>query len=318
MNKPVKKPTKIDQLLQSSRQISNENAGGREDIAKGIVSALLGPASQETPSMKIPLSKIKRSPFQPRVEFDAKELQELADSIIEAGGLIHPIMTRLLPNGDFELLAGERRFQAHEKILKWTEIDAIVRDLDNATSAKVTIIENLNRVDLSDFEKSRALPILKEHSAATTNVELAKILGCDEKVIRSLWKFQDLPENVIKQLMISPRVLTITFIDDVLALCEKGFSSIAQEALKLAAEGKLKNKGILTFIERKAFGSSTRPARKKTALRNVDQQLIATMSVVNLKITLDIPKNIEISQVEQAITAAIAAMSVEAIKNVEE
>ena len=194
MNKPVKKPTKIDQLLQSSRQISNENSGGREDIAKGIVSALLGPASQETPSMKIPLSKIQRSPFQPR-------------------------------------------------------------DLDNATSAKVTIIENLNRVDLSDFEKSRALPILKEHSAASTNVELAKILGCDEKVIRSLWKFQELPENVINQLMISPRVLTITFVDDVCALCDKGFGAIAQKALELAADGKLKHKGILTYIERNAFGS---------------------------------------------------------------
>ncbi|WP_051534635.1 ParB/RepB/Spo0J family partition protein [Deefgea rivuli] len=317
MNKPIKKPTKIDQLLESSRQISDENSGGREEIAKGIVSALLGPASQETPSMKIPLGRILRSPFQPRVEFDPKELKELADSIVEAGGLIHPIMTRQLPSGDYELLAGERRLQAHEKILQWPEIDAIVRDLDNATSAKVTIIENLNRVDLSDFEKSRALPILREHSAATTNVELAKILGCDEKLVRSLWKFQSLPENVISQLMISPRVLTITFVDDVLAWCEKGFGLIVQEALRLAADGKLKNKGILTYIERKAAGPNARITKKGTDLKNLDQQLIATMNVARSKITLDIPKNIEISIVEQVITAAIAGMNAESVKNVE-
>jgi ParB family chromosome partitioning protein len=304
LNKPVKKPTKVDQLLQSSRQISDESAGGRAEIAKGIVSALLGP-SPETPSMKIPLSKICRNPFQPRVEFNPQELKILADSILEAGGLIHPIMTRRLPSGDYELLAGERRLQAHEKILLWPEIDAIVRDLDNATSAKVTIIENLNRVDLSDFEKSRALPILRDHNAATTNVELAKILGCDEKLIRSLWKFQSLPPAILDQLMITPRILTVTFVDEVLAWCEKGFEAVVAEALKLAAMGKLKNKGILTFIERKAVARNGLKISKGHELKNAQAQHLATMLVGRSKITLEIPRGVDISLIERAVSAAI-------------
>jgi ParB family transcriptional regulator, chromosome partitioning protein len=118
-----------------------------------------GPASTPAPSAdeahggvrRLPLGRIQPSPLQPRKDFPAEALQELADSIREQG-IVQPLLVR--PRGDgFELIAGERRWRAAQQA-GLTEIPAIVRAADDTTVLELMLIENLQREDLNPIEEA--------------------------------------------------------------------------------------------------------------------------------------------------------------------
>ena len=101
---------------------------------------------------RIPLDRIRPCPFQPRKEFTAEALQELADSI-KAQGIIQPLVVRSRPDG-FELIAGERRWRAAQQ-LGWKEIPAIVREADDRAALELALIENLQRENLNPLEEAQ-------------------------------------------------------------------------------------------------------------------------------------------------------------------
>ncbi len=101
---------------------------------------------------RIPLDRIRPCPFQPRKEFAAEALQELADSI-KAQGIIQPLVVRPTPDG-FELIAGERRWRAAQQ-LGWKEIPAIVREADDRAALELALIENLQRENLNPLEEAQ-------------------------------------------------------------------------------------------------------------------------------------------------------------------
>ena len=99
------------------------------------------PTSQEADIVRqIPLADIEVNPFQPRETFNQEAIQELAQSL-EEHGLIQPIVVRSCPEG-YQLVAGERRVRA-AAYLGWETISAVVRELDDAASAQMALIENL-------------------------------------------------------------------------------------------------------------------------------------------------------------------------------
>jgi len=100
----------------------------------------------------IPLDRIRPCPFQPRKEFTAEALQELADSI-KAQGIIQPLVVRPRPDG-FELIAGERRWRAAQQ-LGWKEVPAIVREADDRGALELALIENLQRENLNPLEEAQ-------------------------------------------------------------------------------------------------------------------------------------------------------------------
>jgi len=102
--------------------------------------------------LRIPLDRIRPCPFQPRKEFTAEALQELADSI-KAQGIIQPLVVRSRPDG-FELIAGERRWRAAQQ-LGWKEIPAIVREADDRAVLELALIENLQRENLNPLEEAQ-------------------------------------------------------------------------------------------------------------------------------------------------------------------
>jgi ParB family chromosome partitioning protein len=104
--------------------------------------------------MEIPIGEIDRNPFQTRMHFDEKLIAELAESIA-ANGVVQPILVRPLPNGRYQLIAGERRWLASQKAGKAT-IPAVVRQVSDEQAMEITIIENLQRADLNPIEQARA------------------------------------------------------------------------------------------------------------------------------------------------------------------
>jgi len=108
----------------------------------------------------VALERIRPSPFQPRKDFSKEALQELADSI-KAQGVIQPLIVRER-NGQFELIAGERRWRAAQ-LLGLKEVPAIVRQADDRTVLELALIENLQRENLNPLEEALGYQQLIDH-----------------------------------------------------------------------------------------------------------------------------------------------------------
>lgn len=139
-------------------------------------------AASETKNqvVEIPVAAIVPNQYQPRKVFDQTEIQELAQTISEHG-LLQPIVVREFRPGEYEIIAGERRFRA-VKLLEWEKIPAIVEKMSDAESASLALIENLQRAQLSPVEEAQAYKQLMEFNNLT-QVALAKGMGKSQSFV---------------------------------------------------------------------------------------------------------------------------------------
>ena len=130
----------------AARRLSEER-----ELSPAIVS-LLSPerTGHSTGVRVIPVERITPNPEQPRIAFDETSLEELAASIREHG-VLQPILVRPLGNNEYQLIAGERRWRASKAAGNAT-IPALVEDIDDETALEISIIENLQREDLSPLD----------------------------------------------------------------------------------------------------------------------------------------------------------------------
>ncbi len=166
----------------------------KRGLGKGL-EALLGDAVKARASVhNIPIDKIKTNPYQPRVEFDEESINELARSI-ESVGLIQPLVVRKLPDGTFQLIAGERRLRALKK-LGWATAPAYVRDIDDDINMlELALIENLQREDLNPMEIAITYQRLIDE-CQYTHEELARRVGKDRSTVT----------NYIRLLQLEPEI----------------------------------------------------------------------------------------------------------------
>lgn len=141
----------------------------------------------------IKLDSIYPSPNQPRVIFDEYELICLAQSIKE-NGIIQPITVREITEGRYELIAGERRVRA-SKIAGLTEIPAIVTEHSDEESAVLSVIENIQRCDLSFFEEAEAIRKLITYKNITQE-QLAQKLGKSQSTIANKLRLLKLSQSI--------------------------------------------------------------------------------------------------------------------------
>jgi ParB family chromosome partitioning protein len=150
----------------------------------------------------LPLDRIHPNPRQPRTEFDASSLAELADSI-RAQGVLQPVLVR--PAGDgFQLVAGERRYRASRSIGLST-IPAIVRSVSDEEMLELALIENLQREDLSPIEEALGYQRLIEE-LLYTHERLSERVGKNRSSITNSLRLLALPTNV--QSMVSRGTLS--------------------------------------------------------------------------------------------------------------
>ena len=140
---------------------------------------------------QIKIQSVIPNPRQPRMDFDSKAIQELADSIRSAG-LIQPIVVRPLTGspGRYELIAGERRWRACQT-LGWSEIPAIVTNATDQDSGVWALIENVHRTDLNPMDRAAALQKLVSEFRLTHEA-LAEQLGMDRSSITNLLRLSEL------------------------------------------------------------------------------------------------------------------------------
>lgn len=139
------------------------------------------------------LTEVEPNKNQPRKRFDDAEIQTLADSIREHG-LIQPITVRTIVDGRYQIVAGERRWRAC-KMAGVSEIPIIVRELSDEDTAKIALIENVQRADLNPIEEAAAYKQLIEQYGVTQEA-IAKMVGKSRSAIANSVRLLNLPEEV--------------------------------------------------------------------------------------------------------------------------
>ncbi len=147
-------------------------------------------------TITLPIAKLSPNPDQPRRQFDALELEELASSIAEKG-VIQPLIVRQYPAGSdtYQIVAGERRWRAAQKA-RLHELPVVIRDLDDTEVLELAIIENIQRSDLNAIEEALGYKQLKDRFGHTQE-QLAQALGKSRSHIANLIRLLELPSAVI-------------------------------------------------------------------------------------------------------------------------
>jgi ParB family chromosome partitioning protein len=141
----------------------------------------------------VPLSRIIPNSFQPRRHFDEESLAALTASVRELG-VLQPVLVRPRPEGDYELVAGERRWRAAKRAGLQT-IPALVRDVTDDASLEQALVENLHRQDLNPLEEAAAYQQLIE-DFHLTHEELATRVGKSRAAITNTLRLFQLPPTI--------------------------------------------------------------------------------------------------------------------------
>lgn len=157
-----------------------------------VTTAAVAPSSDY---QRLPISSIAPNPYQPRREFDEAELAELQASL-KSSGLLQPIAVRRTVTGGYELISGERRLRAATR-LGWSDIPAIIRDVDDRTLLTLALVENLQRADLNAVEEARGYRRLSEEFGFT-HAQIAEAIGKDRTSVTSLLRILQLPPAVLE------------------------------------------------------------------------------------------------------------------------
>jgi ParB/RepB/Spo0J family partition protein len=173
----------------AARRLSEER-----ELSPVIVSLLSPDSPTRSVGVRIvPLDHIEPNPEQPRLAFDQETLDELAASIREHG-VLQPILVRPIGPNTYQLIAGERRWRA-SKLAGLESIPALIEEIDDDTALEISIIENLQREDISPLDEASMFDrMVSEHGYSIR--KLADKLGKDKGYVENRLRLADAPDEV--------------------------------------------------------------------------------------------------------------------------
>ena len=143
-------------------------------------------------------SVLQPGKYQPRTSMDKEPLAELAESI-KTRGVMQPILVRQISGGDYEIIAGERRWRAAQ-VAGLQEVPALIREVDDDAALAMSLIENIQREDLNPLEEALGIQrLIKEFGM--THQAAGEALGSSRSAISNLLRLLSLPESVQKLMM---------------------------------------------------------------------------------------------------------------------
>lgn len=168
-------------------------------LGKGL-GALLGEYMDEVPGREaqlVDVNSIGPNPQQPRKTFSGEELAELAQSIKE-NGLLQPLLLRPAPKapGKYELVAGERRLRAVQK-LGWKRVPALTREVDDDTLLLLALVENLQREALNPIEEADGYQVLMD-MRGFSHAQIGRSVGKSRSTVANMVRLLQLPQSVRK------------------------------------------------------------------------------------------------------------------------
>jgi ParB family chromosome partitioning protein len=185
-------------------------AAKRQSLGKGL-DALLGipegsdnlqevltdyePIVESDTLRQIPIAQLQRGQCQPRRTIDSQSLEELAESIASQG-IIQPVVVRALGQSNYEIIAGERRWRAAQKV-GLDSIPAVIREVSDEAAVAMALIENIHREDLNPIEESLAL-IRLQNEFKLTQKKVAEVIGKSRTAVANLMRLATL-EPLVRQ-----------------------------------------------------------------------------------------------------------------------
>ena len=168
-------------------------------LGKGL-GALLGdfdePIQGDSPYKELPIHKVEPNPEQPRRDFDEEELQALAESI-SIHGIIQPLTVREMPNGYYQIIAGERRWRA-ARLANLQQIPVVIVEADDKKAMELALIENLQRQDLNPVEEAMGYQALMEEYGMTQE-EAAGRVGKSRPAVANALRLLNLCPEVLEK-----------------------------------------------------------------------------------------------------------------------
>jgi ParB family chromosome partitioning protein len=221
--------------------------------------ALLGPKVSESVAQPaqpttLALSRLQAGRYQPRTRMDEGSLYELAESI-RSQGVIQPILVRPLQSGDYEIIAGERRFRA-ARLAGLDTVPVLVKPVADEAAAVMALIENIQREDLNPLEEAQGLQRLVAEFQLT-HEQAAQAVGRSRSAASNLLRLLNLAEPVQQMLMAGD--LDMGHARALLALPA---AQQVMSAHEIAAR-KLSVREAERLVARALAGSATEPTRAK-------------------------------------------------------
>jgi ParB family chromosome partitioning protein len=202
---------------------------------------------------RVPLDRIRPCPLQPRKDFSAEALRELADSIREQG-IVQPLIVRER-NGYFELIAGERRWRAAQ-LLQLPEAPVIVRQADDRAVLELALIENLQRENLNAIEEAHGYAQLAEQFQLTQE-EISGKVGKSRAVVANALRLLKLPTPI--QNFIRDGRLSVGHAKVILGLSNEKDQTLAAERVIKEGLNVRQTEGLLARLHKRGL----RGARNK-------------------------------------------------------
>jgi ParB family transcriptional regulator, chromosome partitioning protein len=167
-----------------------------EHLGRGLNALIRDNGETQAPRSNLgtlPIERIRTNPFQPRRNFDAEALAELAESI-KTNGIIQPLIVTKTEGSDYELIAGERRLQA-AKLAGLDSVPVVIRSVSQKEQLQLAIVENIQREDLDPIEEALAYQALAD-DFAITHQEIAQIMSKERTTITNSIRLLKLPAEV--------------------------------------------------------------------------------------------------------------------------
>jgi ParB family chromosome partitioning protein len=251
-------------------------------LGRGL-EALLGPISKEQAEAsgalkELAIGSIEPNPHQPRREFASEALDELASSIA-ASGLLQPVIVRTKSPGRFQLIAGERRFRAVQK-LGWQKIPAVLREVDDRALLTFALIENLQRDDLSPLDEAQGYDTLAR-DFDLAQAEIARLVGKDRATIANTLRLLKLPADV--QAMLQSKELSSGHARALLGLTDP-------RRLSLMAKAAVEQGWSVRDLEARVRGEvpGRRAKKSKDATRDLSAEVRRVEDVLRERLKTDV------------------------------
>jgi len=176
-----------------SAEAPNPVISSDASFSEASVSAAPSVSAPTNSVVEADIASVVPNPHQPRLRFDEAKLQELSASIQEHG-ILQPLVVTPLPDGKYELIAGERRLQA-AKLAGLATVPVLVRDAEENEKLELAIIENVQRHDLDPIEEAKAYSRLSDEFGLTQE-ETAKKMGKSRSAVANMIRLLSLPIEI--------------------------------------------------------------------------------------------------------------------------
>lgn len=207
-------------------------------------------------TVTLPIEEIIPNRDQPRKQFDDEALADLSASIAQHG-VLQPLLVRPLPDGSYQLVAGERRWRA-SRMAGLTEVPVVVRDMNEQEAAELALIENLQREDLNPMEEALGYQTLME-TYGMTQEQAAQVVNKSRPAVANALRLLQLPQAVAE--LVATGVLSAGHARTVLAFED-------EDARVAAAEAAVAKGLSVRELERMAKAAKREPKAPKAPARH--------------------------------------------------